>query len=482
MPSIDYCKVAQPDTEGILYQIMHLAGLGSVAKIADAIAELDDSEFKEQILFCLAEAQLTGLFAMFENYFSHLDQKPDNLVVNQKGGIYLIDFGCSVQSTNGLIDGEKQIGDRRFFSPERYVAFHTSEPGINRQLQGDKIDIWAVGLTLIAVLTKTHFPQPLEMCDELLDQTSSVNASERIKSFGSALERKLEQKFPSLINPPPGTIRSFIKFLLNPNPDMRPNAKEAMTHPWFMEKAQGASKWKQTALGRLSEMVQALQREKRVEVVQPLGQSKTQYRVADSPNTGNAYRRLVNEPETPNDNNNHYKRPGAKQVQVAASATQPATVSSLSPQELPLPHFTDYIERKELQEKFTQRISSYLSTFKPESPSNLLVCEGGGGTGKTLFTTYMLHQIKSQYGFVLYFRGADQISYIGTQHIALAKELGLVGDKTSVEDATAALHRYLANCSKPSLVVFDNADDADLIRPFLPSTGCQVVVTTRSNA
>ena len=71
--------------------MMPLAGLGSVAKISSAIAELDDSEFKEQILYCLAEALLTGLLAMHQNGFYHLDQKPDNLVVNQKGEIYLID-------------------------------------------------------------------------------------------------------------------------------------------------------------------------------------------------------------------------------------------------------------------------------------------------------------------------------------------------------------------------------------------------------
>ena len=223
MPSVDYCKVVKEGQKNTLYQIMPLAGLGSVAKIGIAIGELEDEVFKEQIVFCLAEAVLTGLSAMHNKGFYHLDNKPDNIVVNQNGEIFLIDFGCSVQSSNGFIDGENQIGDNNFFSPERFVAFNTNEADINRQLQADKIDIWAVGLTLVSVLTKERFPQPISLCQQLLQQTASMSGTARIKSFSCALEMELQKKFSSLKNPQQGSIWSFIKALLNIDPEKRPN-------------------------------------------------------------------------------------------------------------------------------------------------------------------------------------------------------------------------------------------------------------------
>jgi hypothetical protein len=68
----------------------------------------------------------------------------------------------------------------------------------------------------------------------------------------------------------------------------------------------------------------------------------------------------------------------------------------------------------------------------------------------------------------------------------IADRLGLAGSEEGGQrhgsaESAARLREYLNGQMKPGLLVFDNATDPDILRPFLPATGgTQVVVTSRN--
>jgi len=154
--------------------------------------------------------------------------------------------------------------------------------------------------------------------------------------------------------------------------------------------------------------------------------------------------------------------------------------SGIGPQDLPLPHFAAYIERTALKDAL-QKLLLSPSTYERAA---VTVCQGMGGVGKTQFVAHLIHQrrVQQYFGLKLWFRGSDSRSQLETQIVLLARELRLVDDKASFEQAQPRLHQHLASQAKPWLIVFDNADDPDMLTPFLPPSGGHVLVTTRSTA
>lgn len=68
----------------------------------------------------------------------------------------------------------------------------------------------------------------------------------------------------------------------------------------------------------------------------------------------------------------------------------------------------------------------------------------------------------------------------------IADRLGVAGSdedgqRYSSAEAAARLREYLNGQTKPGLLVFDNATDPDILRPFLPATGGTQVVVTSTN-
>jgi len=213
---------------------------------------------------------------------------------------------------------------------------------------------------------------------------------------------------------------AFLKSLLDPNPNERITPAEALRHTWFLQMQKASTEWRADTVAYLRELVQSLHRETRT------------------------------------------------------------VRGALSPQDLPLPHFAAYIERTELQDALQKLLFSPVSYEK----SAITVCQGMGGVGKTQFVTHLIHQraVRLHFGLKLWFRSSDSRSLLETQTTVLARELGLVDDKTPFEQAQQRLHYFLANCKKPWLIVFDNAEDAKMLTPFLPASGGHILITTRSTS
>jgi len=406
IPTLDTCK-----TDETLYLVTELAGLGSAAKLKEQIDKITDHTFKEQVIYCLAKGLLTGLSQMHQRGFYHLDMKPHNLVVRQDGQIFIIDFGCSCRSENGLIKTSDEIGDRRYFSPERWLSHYRGTP---EQCAADKIDAWAAGLTALDLLTNRE-GLPFEGVQALVDSNAT----------GQAIQEYIQKALDLTPPPSPDSIWSLVHGLLMLNPARRLSPTEALQHPWLKRMDKDAPNWQAATLNYLREMVQATQRETRV--------------------------------------------------------AKAAAFSPLSPQDLPLPHFASFIERPQLQEMLLKCMLE--GTYERVS---VLACSGMGGVGKTQLLTYLLHHPRVHHHFDLkfWFRSSDSKSLLETQCHFLAQELRLVDKTAPIEIALRELHTYLEayhkQHGKPWLAIFDNAEDPDLLAPFLPRSGGQVVVTTRS--
>jgi len=386
MPTLDLCKAKDPTGSPALYQVMELGGLGSTATLKKHLDLLVDQPFKQQVLFCLTEGLLIGLAGMHRKGYYHFDMKPDNLVVRQDGQLFLIDFGCSVQSATPVIDTRQAIGDLTYFSPERGTVCNAT-----------KIDAWAAGITLL-----------------ILGGFASLPTA---KTFDEAdLARQAFEVQAKDLRPPSGnSFLALVYALLHHDPAKRLSPAQAMHHTWFLEMQKASAEWRADTVAYLRELVQSLHRESR---------------------------------------------------------------SGVGPQDLPLPHFAAYIERTALKDAL-QKLLLNPSTYERAS---VTVCQGMGGVGKTQFVTHLIHQRKVQqhFGLKLWFRGSDSRSQLETQIVLLARELRLVDDKASFEQAQQRLHQHLSSQTKPWLIVFDNADDPEILTPFLPPSGGHILITTRS--
>jgi tetratricopeptide (TPR) repeat protein len=109
---------------------------------------------------------------------------------------------------------------------------------------------------------------------------------------------------------------------------------------------------------------------------------------------------------------------------------------------------------------------------------------GGRGVGKTqLAAAYCRARDRADWPVVVWLN-AESASSMLADLARLAEHVGCqpASGVSSVEDVAAAVAGWLAEQTGPGLVVFDNAEDPDVIAGWLPrSTRIQVVVTTTNH-
>jgi catechol 2,3-dioxygenase-like lactoylglutathione lyase family enzyme len=154
----------------------------------------------------------------------------------------------------------------------------------------------------------------------------------------------------------------------------------------------------------------------------------------------------------------------------AAPASQPTMIG--------VPHRNPYFTgREDLLSRLHQQLQAKGITALAQA-----AIHGLGGIGKTQTAIEYAYRFGGHYRFVLWV-GAGEETAIQSAYLSIARELKLVELQADLEAAVQAVRAWLSR-EDGWLLVFDNADDPGLVRPYLPPTrvGGKVLLTSRAKS
>eukprot|EP01134_Creolimax_fragrantissima_P007900 CFRG7900T1 len=140
----------------------------------------------------------------------HNDVKPENLLLTTKSSnasLKLVDFGTSIFMTEPVLF-DKPSGTAAYRSPET-ICHQPSERSI---------DMWAFGIVMYIMLCGAH---PFDLSGD------SPNAAILVRAIDPKLDSS--KMWPRLSE----SARDLLARLLDPNPDTRISADQALNHPWL---------------------------------------------------------------------------------------------------------------------------------------------------------------------------------------------------------------------------------------------------------
>ncbi len=114
---------------------------------------------------------------------------------------------------------------------------------------------------------------------------------------------------------------------------------------------------------------------------------------------------------------------------------------------------------------------------KLQGPNKTVIVAGLGGVGKTQLALQYIHHNKSPHNLRIWFR-CENIQQFQHEYIKLCNSLGFSQANLSIEAAQIFLKNWLAK--HPGwLIVYDNVNAYEEIKPFLPEKGGEVIITSR---
>ncbi len=186
MPILDFVESTSSQKMPVLYQFMPLAGFGNGSRLRSCLQKVSPY-LREQIIVHVAQSLATGLKNMHQSGIYHLDLKPANFVLDKVGELFIIDFGCAKELSDGVLR-EEGLGDSRYFSPERLsfikILYHHQTP---YPILAEKVDAWALGVTLLELLSGSY-PFNFLVSVEALQQEAIVDRAEDL-NYGDVYTR-----------------------------------------------------------------------------------------------------------------------------------------------------------------------------------------------------------------------------------------------------------------------------------------------------
>ncbi|GAA0582827.1 tetratricopeptide repeat protein [Kribbella sandramycini] len=170
----------------------------------------------------------------------------------------------------------------------------------------------------------------------------------------------------------------------------------------------------------------------------------------------------------------------AAQAIILASETEPATVETVRPQQLP-PDPADVAGRTAELDQVIGLVEAHGSAAAPL----VIAIDGPAGIGKTTFALHVAHRVRQHYQdgqIFLDLRGyssGEPIDSATALQIVL-RALGVPPKRIPAEagERSAMLRSTLAG--QRMLIVLDNARGAEEIRPLIPAADCLLLVTSRN--
>jgi serine/threonine protein kinase len=180
-----------------------------------------DEDIVKGILFNILQA----LVYLHTRGIWHRDIKPENLLVMDytlsPNCVVLSDFGFARHFPTGVCDNEFP-GSVYYAAPELLLGLPYNE----------KVDIWALGITAFACLTGTL---PFDFNDEATAREQIINGLPTLFT-DDCLEMS-------------DKCRDLLDWMLTPDPEKRPSAKEALQHAWFQTECKWCENQAECAVG-----------------------------------------------------------------------------------------------------------------------------------------------------------------------------------------------------------------------------------------
>jgi tetratricopeptide (TPR) repeat protein len=136
----------------------------------------------------------------------------------------------------------------------------------------------------------------------------------------------------------------------------------------------------------------------------------------------------------------------------------------------------NFTGRTELLDKLRRGVTAGATALVPHA------LHGLGGVGKTQLAIEYAYRYAHEYKIIWWIR-AEQTALVRSSLAALAQRLGIAGvDPGRVEESVAAVLDALRRGEPDArwLLVFDNADQPELIEAFMPSGPGDVIITSRN--
>lgn len=196
--------------ESCVYYCMEYMDAGSLEKLAGY-------DIPDHILARITSCMVQGLkFLKDEMQTMHRDVKPTNVLLNQKGGVKLCDFGVSGQLERSL--AKTNIGCQSYMAPERIQG--ESQGAVTSYTVAS--DVWSLGLSIIEAAIG-HYPYPPETYQNVFAQLTAI-------VHGDPPTLPSEQYSEA--------ARDFVAQCLRRTPTQRPTYAQLLEHPWLKADAE----------------------------------------------------------------------------------------------------------------------------------------------------------------------------------------------------------------------------------------------------
>ncbi|KAF8910967.1 hypothetical protein CPB84DRAFT_1763028 [Gymnopilus junonius] len=168
--------------------------------------------FEETLVKNFVRQILQGLNYLHERDIIHRDIKGANILVDNKGGIKISDFGISKKVDDNLLTGN------RINRPSLQGSVFWMAPEVVKQTGHTlKADIWSVGCLVVEMLTGEH-------------PWAQLTQMQAIFKIGSSARPTI----PSDIS---AEAQDFLSRTFEINHEARPSAAELLQHPWVAAKS-----------------------------------------------------------------------------------------------------------------------------------------------------------------------------------------------------------------------------------------------------